>query len=1063
MSRNLIFVGHCDFHGNSAMHLFSIANVLTDLGHSCAVCVPGRPETVLDHGEPRFQVLDHDEAVLRGVSFANRQGPDLIHAWTPRELVRRTTMSLVQRYKVPYFVHFEDNETIVLLDELPGWSREDLERLPAGALDVIVADHRTHPHHSRRLLAGAAGVTALIDRLLEFKPAEVPGIVFFPGYDATFAKIDSPDEELRVALGIVPDQLLVVYTGNVHNSNFQEVRSLVLAVALVNRRGFRVKLVKTGWNYYVLPELSDPEIAQHVIDRGFVARSEIHRLLAAADVLVQPGRSNEFNDYRFPSKLPEFLASGRPVILPRSNVGLLLKNGEEALILGNGHSADIADALQRLAIDAGLRARIGHGGRAFALRNLDWVKNVAAIPSFYDDCLKETRREVHSSPEEEPVVPKLIAFYLPQFHPIPENDAWWGKGFTEWANTAAARPNFEGHVQPRLPADLGFYDLRLPETMDAQVELARQFGVSGFCFYYYWFNGRRLLERPLDQFLVRGKPDFPFCICWANENWTRRWDGLDEEVLIKQEYGEDFSFTFIRDVIPILKDARYVKVRSEPVLLVYRLSLLPDPRATAEIWRAECRKAGIPSVHLVAVQSFGISDPRPFGFDAAVEFPPHTRRFLIDTQTFGGVNPAFEGYLEDYRKVVNDQLAKPFPDDYTLYRGVMPSWDNTPRRKQRAHILVNSSPADYQAWLRRVTAQAIAFAEAQEPLIFVNAWNEWAEGAILEPDAHNGHAFLEATHAGLTEGFADQLRARGIRIDEAAVSKLLMPGYKDIVRFEPLESLSRRPHKTDVWFTDEQLNGVTEQYRERFKTEPLSYATVRDFCDSFDHLYPIATANGDLKDNQRPWILKAILGVVPPGGRVLEIGAGEPFIADILDRLGYEVWVVDPYDGTGNGPIEYERFRAECPSVHFIRCLFGEQVLSAPSGGFDCIYSISVLEHIPAKALEGAFAGLKKYLQPNGWSIHAIDHVHKGSGAVEHFEKLKSMVRWSGFDEIELMKLLERMDADQETYYLSAESHNRWRGSLSYDAFPMRVCVSIQIVARAEHLHLPKRSSPSER
>ena len=1062
MSRNLIFVSHCDFHGNSAMHLFSIANVLTDLGHSCAVCVPGDPESVLEHGKPRFQVLDYDEAVLRGVSFANRQGPNLIHAWTPRELVRKTTMSLAQRYNVPYFVHLEDNEMVVLLDELPAWSLEELERLPTRALDAVVANHRTHPHRWKRLLAGAAGVTALIDRLLEFKPSDVPGIVFFPGYDVEFAKIDGRDEELRAALGVAPDELLVVYPGNVHKSNVQEVRSLLLAIALVNRRGFRVKLVRTGWNHHIEPELSVPEIARHVIDRGFVPRSEIPRLLAAADVLVQPGRSNEFNDYRFPSKLPEFLASGRPVILPRSNVGLLLRDGEEALLLRDGHSADIADALQRLVIDPQLRARVGHGGRVFALRNLDWAKNVAAVPSFYDYCLAQTRPPARTIAAQEPALPKLVAFYLPQFHPIPENDAWWGKGFTEWTNTVAARPNFEGHVQPRLPADLGFYDLRLPETMDEQVALARQFGVFGFCFYYYWFNGRRLLERPLDQFLTRGQPDFPFCICWANENWTRRWDGLEDEVLIKQEYGEDFSFKFIRDVIPILKDPRYIKVRDGPVLMVYRVTLLPDPRATVEIWRSECRKAGIPCVHLVAVQSFGINDPRPFGFDAAVEFPPHTRRFPIDTRTFEGVNPTFEGYLEDYQKVVADQLAKPLPE-YTLYRGVMPSWDNTPRRKQRAHILINCSAADYQAWLRRVTAQAIAFAEAQEPLIFVNAWNEWAEGAILEPDVQNGYTFLEATRAGLSEGLADQLRARGITLDERAVSNLLMPDNEDVMRPEQIQNQSRRQHKTEAWFTDEQLAGVVAKYRGRLKTASLSYATVSDFCDSFDHLRPIATANGDLKDSQRPWVLKAILSVVPLGGRVLEIGAGEPFIADMLDRLGYETWVVDPYDGTGNGPLEYERFRDECPGIHFVRSFFGEQVLSAPPGGFDCIYSISVLEHVPAKALEGVFAGIKKYLEPNGWSIHAIDHVHKGSGAVEHFEKLKSMVRWSGFDEIELMKLLERMDADQETYYLSAESHNRWRGSLSYDAFPMRVCVSIQIVARAEHLRLPKRSSPSER
>jgi glycosyltransferase involved in cell wall biosynthesis len=1052
MSRNLIFVSHCDFRNNSAMHLFSIANVLTVLGHSCAVCVPGRPETVLDHGKPMFQVLDYGEAMLYGVTFANRGAPDLVHAWTPRELVRETTMSLARRYNIPYFVHLEDNEMFLLLAELPGWSLRDLERLPTCALDLVVSMHFTHPHHSRRFVAGAAGMTVLIDRLLEFKPPHVPGMVFFPGHDAAFAKIDGRDEELRAALGIEPDELLVVYTGNVHNSNSQEVRSLLLAVALVNRRGIRVKLVKTGWNVpHVLPALSDPEIARHVVERGFIARSDIPRLLAAADLLVQPGQSSEFNDYRFPSKLPEFLASGRPVILPRSNVGLLLKNGEEALVLEGGDSADIANAMEKLAADPDLRARIGRRGREFALRNLDWAQNVTVIPSFYDRCLAGPRPPAQRNVGDDRALPKLIAFYVPHLDLISEDDAWPDNG---WCNTVSAQPNFEGHMQPRLPADLGFYDLGVPETIDAQVALARRFGVYGFCFYYYWFNGRRLLQRPLDHFLELKQPNFPFCICWANENWAKCWDGQEHEISIKPGYGEEFAVKFIWDVIPILKDARYITVKGAPVLLVYQASLVPDPRATVEIWRTECRKAGIPSVHLVAVQSFGIGDPRPFGFDAAVEFPPHTQRFLIDPRTLPGVDPAFDGYLEDYRKVVNDQLAKPFPD-YTLYRGVMPSWDNTPRRKKRAHIFVHSSPACYQAWLRRVTAETMAFAEAQEPLIFVNAWNDWAEGAILEPDIHYGYCFLESTRAGLSQGLADHLRARGIRIEGPAASNLMTPNKENVAQSEPFQNQDRRPHKTDAWFTDGQLASIAATYRGRFRPLPLSYATLRDLHDSLDYLHPLATASSDFMDSQRPWVLKAILSVVPPCSRVLEIGGGEPFIADILDRLGYEVWVVDPFDGTTNATPDYERFRIEYPGLRFIRGRFGEQVLPAPPGGFDCVYSTSLLEHLPAESLEEVFAGMKKYLRPSGWSIHAFDHVHKGSGADAHYTKLKFIVHWAGFEEIELTQAIERMHSDPETHYFLAESNNGWRASLLHDEIQTLVYVNIQIISRAAHLRVP--------
>jgi hypothetical protein len=274
---------------------------------------------------------------------------------------------------------------------------------------------------------------------------------------------------------------------------------------------------------------------------------------------------------------------------------------------------------------------------------------------------------------------------------------------------------------------------------------------------------------------------------------------------------------------------------------------------------------------------------------------------------------------------------------------------------------------------------------------------------------------------------------------------------------EALEKVSDRfakRYKTQDWFTEAHLAGIAAKYRNHFVTTPLSYATVRDFCDSFDNLRPIAIANLDLKDNQRPWVLKAILSTIPPGCRLIEICAGEPIVADILDRLGYEVWIVDPYDASGNGPRGYERFRNECPGLRFVRSYFSENLPSVPPCEFDCIYSISVLEHVPANALDGIFAGMKKYLRPTGWSIHAIDHIHKGPGAPEYYQNLKTMVHRSGFEETELTQLLERMDADPETYYLSAESHNRWRGSLSYDEFPMRVCVSVQIISEARHLRI---------
>jgi len=221
--------------------------------------------------------------------------------------------------------------------------------------------------------------------------------------------------------------------------------------------------------------------------------------------------------------------------------------------------------------------------------------------------------------------PRFIAFYLPQFYPTPYNDAWWGKGFTEWTNVVKARPRFRGHYQPHLPADLGFYDLRLPETRDAQAELAKQHGIYGFCYYHYWFSGKRILERPLDEVLASGKPDFPFCICWANETWKKTWVGRSTVTLLEQNFSFEDDLIHIRHLIPMFEDRRYIRIEGKPLVLVYRVELLPEPRKTAEIWRNEAIKAGLGDLFLVNVQSTYLvegTNPDLVGFDAAMRFEP---------------------------------------------------------------------------------------------------------------------------------------------------------------------------------------------------------------------------------------------------------------------------------------------------------------------------------------------------------------------------------------------------------------------------------------------------------
>jgi GT2 family glycosyltransferase/SAM-dependent methyltransferase len=341
---------------------------------------------------------------------------------------------------------------------------------------------------------------------------------------------------------------------------------------------------------------------------------------------------------------------------------------------------------------------------------------------------------------------RVLAFYLPQFHTIPENDAWWGAGFTEWTNVRRARPNFAGHYQPREPAELGYYDLNDPAAMDRQVALARRYGVDGFVYYYYWFGGRRLLEMPLERLLATGRPDYPYCLCWANENWSRRWDGRDQEILIGQSHTPEDDRAVIRDIARHFASARYIRIDGRPLVLVYRVELFPDFRATAARWRDVCRAEGHGEIYLAYVESHDLVhkglDPSTFGCDAAVEFPPLN---MAERTVPGGpiLNPRFQGGVADYADTAFRFATRELPG-YTRFRGVTPGWDNTPRRQDHGFVLHGSTPGVFQAWLEHVIAQTRAHRHGDERLVFVNAWNEWAEGAYLEPDRVFGHTYLEA-------------------------------------------------------------------------------------------------------------------------------------------------------------------------------------------------------------------------------------------------------------------------------------------------------------------------------
>jgi len=353
--------------------------------------------------------------------------------------------------------------------------------------------------------------------------------------------------------------------------------------------------------------------------------------------------------------------------------------------------------------------------------------------------------------------PRVIAFHLPQFHPIPENDVWWGPGFTEWSNVARGRPLFSGHYQPRLPADLGFYDLRLAEARARQAELARDYGVHGFCYYHYWFAGKRLLERPAEDVLASGEPDFPFCLCWANENWTRRWDGLEQEVLIEQDYSDADDEAHFRHLCRFFRDPRYIRVNGRPLFLLYRASALPNPPRTLDIWRRVAEAEGVGEMFLCRVEKSkqDRGDPRGDGFDAGVEFHPRLDELRIPavrsslawkvSRRLGLTNRAFrDHWVLRYPDVVEAFRDDP-PTDYPRFECVFPGWDNSVRRKKGAVVMIDESPPVYGDWLADRLNRARPI-DGEPGFVFVDAWNEWAEGAHLEPCSRWGRAYLEATH-----------------------------------------------------------------------------------------------------------------------------------------------------------------------------------------------------------------------------------------------------------------------------------------------------------------------------
>jgi len=342
---------------------------------------------------------------------------------------------------------------------------------------------------------------------------------------------------------------------------------------------------------------------------------------------------------------------------------------------------------------------------------------------------------------------KVLAYYLPQFHPTPENDEWHGEGFTEWYKVRSANPLFHGHYQQHVPhLDIGYYHLDGPAQLMLQAEMMKKSGLHGMIFYHYWFTGRMILEKPAQMLLDNPHIDMPFCFCWANENWTRRWDGNEQEVLLGQVYSEDDARDFIRYLIPFFKDERYIKVDGRPKLSVYRPSSIEHSERYIAIWREECEKAGVKAPYVVATLTRGATHPQDYGMDAAIERVLHdwTGDAVADTRTQLRPYWPLEGSVLNYSEVAHHYMEQDLGKDFTLFRSLVPTWDNTARYGTRAYVLNNFTTEKFQSWVERLIDYSEQNLPEDRRFVVINAWNEWAEGAHLEPDTRFGYGYLNS-------------------------------------------------------------------------------------------------------------------------------------------------------------------------------------------------------------------------------------------------------------------------------------------------------------------------------
>jgi lipopolysaccharide biosynthesis protein len=605
---------------------------------------------------------------------------------------------------------------------------------------------------------------------------------------------------------------------------------------------------------------------------------------------------------------------------------------------------------------------------------------------------------------------RTVAFYLPQYHPIPENNEWWGEGFTEWTNVKPAKPMFKGHYQPHEPSELGYYIIDDAKILRRQVKLAQNYGIDAFCFYFYWFNGKTLLEKPIDLFFNDKTLDHGFCLCWANENWTRRWDGKESDILLAQTYSHEDDLEFIQYIAKYLRDPRYLRVEGKPVLLMYRPSLLPDPVATTRIWREWCIENGIGDLHLVYTQSFECDHPTTYGCDAGTEFSPNIPNGYqgatphLVTKTVSDLNPDFQGKIFDWSAYVERSEHLPHPG-YPIYRCINPGWDNTARKKTNGTIFINSSPRSFQQWALNALNDTV-FAHGSNGLLFINAWNEWAEGAHLEPDQRYGYGYLEALRmARIRFKYRNQCRTdpdNALPMPEE-IAIVVHAFYPEILH-EIIDYWQRIPILQGIWFVVTTPPEKVEACRNVFESRNANLRSVvfatenhgRDilpFCKIYDFLIrtgirvycKLHTKKSKHREDGDSWrhelfsglldpaktesIIEALhsntgIGIILPEEHILKMteffGANCDTVCSLASRLGLPVYKLNQLPLVA-GSMFWSRIEALIP----MHMLFSEEYFEKEYGqvdgtfahAFERMFSISCA----SLELEVASSDLERY------------------------------------------------------------------------------------------------------